>query len=103
MSQVPVVDGQGVEREYLAHRREVLAMLGSEFRGLPDHEELYQEAWTEALELRARGQEIANLGGLLRTIAWRRARDQLRDWGAGARRPDERGVRLAVRLECPAR
>ncbi|MFL5844346.1 MAG: sigma-70 family RNA polymerase sigma factor [Solirubrobacteraceae bacterium] len=67
-----------MEREYLAHRSSVLAMLHAEFRGIRDHEELYQEAWAEALELQARGQEIANLGGLLRTIAWRRARDRLR-------------------------
>jgi RNA polymerase sigma factor (sigma-70 family) len=71
-------ESQELERQYVAHRSSVMAMLRSEFGGLPDHEELYQEAWTEALELRARGKEIANVGGLLRTIAWRRARDQLR-------------------------
>ena len=53
-------------------------MLRSDFGGVPDHEELYQEAWTELLELRARGGELTSVRGLLKTIAWRRARDRLR-------------------------
>ena len=73
-----VTKGASVEQDYVAHRRSVLAMLRADFGGVPDHEELYQEAWTEALELMARGETIGNLGGLLRTIAWRRARDRLR-------------------------
>lgn len=73
-----VLEPEAVEREYRLHRESVLAMLRADFYGVPDHEEIYQEAWTEALELKARGTQITNLGGLLRTIAWRRARDHLR-------------------------
>ncbi|HWT92738.1 MAG TPA: sigma-70 family RNA polymerase sigma factor [Solirubrobacteraceae bacterium] len=54
-------------------------MLRTEFGGLRDqHDELYHEAWAELLELRARGQELTSVKGLLKTIAWRRARDSLR-------------------------
>lgn len=53
-------------------------MLRADFGGVPDLEELYQEAWTELLELRARGERLTSVRGLLRTIAWRRARDRLR-------------------------
>lgn len=56
-----------------------MAMLRTEFGGLHEHhDELYQEAWTELLELRARGQQLTSVKGLLKTIAWRRARDSLR-------------------------
>ena len=78
MQQLTARESLAMEREYVAHRSVVLAMLRNEFGGVPDHEELYQEAWTEALEIQARGGDIVNLGGLLRTIAWRRARDRLR-------------------------
>jgi RNA polymerase sigma factor (sigma-70 family) len=73
-----VGQSEQVERQYLMYRRMVLAMLHENFGGLPDHEELYQEAWAEALEMQARGEEILNLPGLLLTIAWRRGRDRLR-------------------------
>lgn len=73
-----------LEREYLAHREAVLGMLGAAFRGLGDREELYQEAWTELLELRARGERPRDVESLLRTIAWRRGRDRLRKLGAVA-------------------
>jgi RNA polymerase sigma factor (sigma-70 family) len=78
MPQLSAGESRTLELEYIEQRAVVLAMLRSEFAGLPDHEELYQEAWTEALEIQARGGQIVNLGGLLRTIAWRRARDRLR-------------------------
>src|SRR3954468_22574914 len=84
MQPLTAAESRELESEYLAHRREVLAMLRAEFGGVPDHEELYQEAWTEALEQRARGMVIQNLPGLLRTIAWRRARDRLRNRSADA-------------------
>src|SRR3954447_25066171 len=77
-------ESRALENEYVAHRPAVLGMLRAEFGGVPDHEELYQEAWTEALEQRARGTVIQNLPGLLRTIAWRRARDRLRNRRADA-------------------
>lgn len=82
MAQGSVIDEQRFEREYVAQRRMVQAMLRAEFDGVPDHEEIYQEAWTETLEMQARGETIYNLGGLLRTIAWRRARDRLRNESA---------------------
>src|SRR4051812_23489431 len=93
-------ESRKLEKEYLAHRPIVLAMLRAEFGGLWEHhEELYQEAWTEALELRARGTPIQNVAALLRTIAWRRARDLLRNQTAEA--VDPAGGLLAG-LEDPA-
>ncbi len=75
---MPPGEAVQVEREYVAHRDAVLAMLRSEFPRLADHEELYQEAWAELLEQRARGGETRKMRGLLKTIAWRRARDRVR-------------------------
>lgn len=71
-------ESRELEREYVAHRPAVIAMLRSDFRSMPDHEELYQEAWAAVLELRGRGVEIDNLRALLKKIAWRRARDRAR-------------------------
>ena len=68
-----------LEREYVAHRASVLAMLRSDFRGLDDAEELYHDAWEELLEMRTRGERPRHVRGLLKTIAWRRARDRIRD------------------------
>lgn len=81
-------ESREVEREYLDHRNAVLAMLRSDYRSLPDHEELYQEAWTAILELRARGVEIDNVRALLKKIAWRRARDRVRKHTPEALDPD---------------
>ena len=75
---MPPGEAVQLEREYVAHREAVLAMLRSEFPRLADHEELYQEAWAELLEQRASGGETRKMRGLLKTIAWRRARDRLR-------------------------
>jgi RNA polymerase sigma factor (sigma-70 family) len=75
-------EAREVEQEYLACRSDVLAMLHAKFRHVGDHEELYQEAWTEALERQASGVEIENLPGLIKLIAWRRARDVLRNTSA---------------------
>jgi RNA polymerase sigma factor (sigma-70 family) len=74
----PATESLEIEREYVAHRGAVMAMLRSDFGGLPDLEELYQDAWTELLELRSRGETPKSVRGLLKTIAWRRARDRLR-------------------------
>jgi RNA polymerase sigma factor (sigma-70 family) len=74
----PATESLEIEREYVAHRGAVMAMLRSDFGGLPDLEELYQDAWTELLELRSRGEKPKSVRGLLKTIAWRRARDRLR-------------------------
>lgn len=76
--QVVVAESELMERAYLAHRDDVLTMLRASFTGVSDLEELYQEAWTEMLEMQARGQTINDIAGLLRTIAWRRGRDRLR-------------------------
>jgi RNA polymerase sigma factor (sigma-70 family) len=76
--QLPVGERAEVEREYLANREAVLGMLRADFGGLPDLDELYHDAWAELLELRAAGTEVRNTRGLLKTIAWRRARDRLR-------------------------
>lgn len=78
MTRLTTVESEEVERDYVAHRGMVLSMLRADFRWLPDHEEVYQEAWTETLEIRARGETVVNTAGLLRTIAWRRARDRAR-------------------------
>jgi RNA polymerase sigma factor (sigma-70 family) len=75
---LPPGEAVQLEREYVEHREAVLAMLRAEFPRLRDHEELYQEAWAELLEQRARGGETSRMRGLLKTIAWRRARDRLR-------------------------
>jgi RNA polymerase sigma factor (sigma-70 family) len=75
---LPPGEAVQVEREYVEHREPVLAMLRSEFPRLDDREELYQEAWAELLERRARGGETTSVRGLLKTIAWRRARDRIR-------------------------
>lgn len=70
---------EDVERQYLEHRRTVLAMLRVEFPRLREPEELYQEAWTELLELQARTHEpVRDTRALLKKIAWRRARDSYR-------------------------
>jgi len=72
-----------------------MAMLRAEFGGLHEqHDELYQEAWTELLELRAKGQRVEKLRGLLKTIAWRRARDTLRKMRPDAIDPASVTLRL---------
>ena len=69
----------GIERDYTAHRSAVMAMLRADFPRLRDPEELYQEAWTELLELQARTAEpVRNVRALLKKIAWRRAADTFR-------------------------
>jgi RNA polymerase sigma factor (sigma-70 family) len=80
---LPPAEAVQLEREYLAHREDVVAMLRAEFPRLGDHEELYHDAWAELLEMRARGDRVTKPSGLLRTIAWRRARDRARK-----KRPD---------------
>src|SRR3954447_2402940 len=79
MPQRSAVAHDAREHDYRTHRDGILAMLRAQFPGVPDHEEIYQEAWAEALEREAEGHDLTEPGGLLRTIAWRRARDRLRD------------------------
>lgn len=72
-------DQAAFEREFRKYRRSVLAMLHADFPRLSDLEDLCQEAWTELLELEAkRGSAIENREGMLKRIAWRRARDTIR-------------------------
>lgn len=80
---LPPAEAARLEREYVEHRESVLAMLRSEYPRLDDAEELYQEAWADLLEQRSRGFQATRVRGLLKTIAWRRARDRLRK-----KRPD---------------
>lgn len=87
MPQLSAAESQHLEREYVAHRGAVLAMLRVDFHGLNDPEELYQEAWAELLELRARGKRIDHTRALLKKIAWRRARDEHRDRHTNATDP----------------
>src|SRR4051794_17983928 len=72
------------EQHYRTLRDGIFAMLHAEFPGVLDQEEIYQEAWAEVLECEARGVDISEPGGLLRTIAWRGARDRLRRASAHA-------------------
>jgi RNA polymerase sigma factor (sigma-70 family) len=94
---LPPTEVAHLEREYLEHREAVLAMLGAAFAGLADREELYQEAWTEILEMQARGDRLRNVRALLITIAWRRARDRLRKRMAVA--VDPAGAVLALHAD----
>lgn len=58
----------------------VLSMLAVKYPGVSeDHEDIYQETWLEALE--SRGPEFVadDPRQFLKTIAWRRARDRLRN------------------------
>src|SRR3954447_18657437 len=67
------------EVDYRECREAVLGALRRGFPGVPDHEEIYQEAWAEALERERRGADLTDPEGLLVVIAMRRARDRLRD------------------------
>jgi RNA polymerase sigma factor (sigma-70 family) len=90
---MPPEEAAQLESEYLANREDVIAMLRSGFPRL-DHDELYHDAWAELLELRQRGDAPRSVRGLLKTIAWRRARDHARK-----RRPvaiDPTGPALAL-------
>lgn len=75
------VSKEDLEQDYEAHRGAVLAMLRTQYPRLADHEELYQEAWTELLEILARGEVVQHRRALLMKIAWRRAADSVRRSG----------------------
>lgn len=76
--QLVATDSEAVEQAYVAYRDEVMTMLRASFAGVADLDEIYQEAWAEALELQAEGHEIRDLQTIVRVIAWRRGRDLLR-------------------------
>lgn len=67
-----------IEREYREHRAAVLAMLGAQFPRLAEPEEIYQDAWAELLELERSGERVRHHRALLKTIAWRRAADTVK-------------------------
>ena len=68
-----------LESEYEALRRPLLAALRRDFPSLRNlEEELYQEAWTEALEKVGVDDQSGNLEPLVRTVMRRRAIDHLR-------------------------
>ena len=79
MSTLSPAESRQIEDEYARYREEVMGLLARGFRRLPDREEIYQEAWTELLELRAAGTPLGDLRMMLRTIAWRRAADRTRN------------------------
>lgn len=66
----------------------VRGMLHARYGALDDPEEIYQEAWTELLELKARGEEIREPAALVMAIALRRGRDRLRKHTALSTEPD---------------
>lgn len=72
----------GPDLDVEEHRADVLAMLRAKFGDQPDHEDIYQQAWVEALERIGRGAPVPDLPGLLKVIAWRRARDRRRNRSA---------------------
>lgn len=80
------------DQDYLAYRREVIALLRARFGSAlndSDREDLYQEAWAGLLDHERRGRPVTEVGGLLKTIAWRRARDRLRNFSAEPRDPGD--------------
>lgn len=84
---VVTAEAVDIEQEYRAHRDAVMAMLRTDFRGVGEREELYQEAWPGVLERQAAGEDIRNLRALLKLVAWRRARDVLRNRSAAPTDP----------------
>lgn len=85
--------------QYLRHRKEVMALLRSRFGAAlndADREDLYHEAWAGVVESRRKGRPLADQGGLLKTIAWRRARDRIRNRSAEPSDPIEGAVALAL-------
>src|SRR3954470_425144 len=55
-----------IERDYEALRRPLRAMVRTDFPWLRDFDALYQEAWTDLLELEARGGVVQNRKALLK-------------------------------------
>lgn len=66
-----------VDAEFLEHRAKVVAYLRRYFPSV-DPEDVYQEAWIEAVKLRRRGVPIANVEALLMDTARNRAIDLVR-------------------------
>jgi RNA polymerase sigma factor (sigma-70 family) len=66
------------EREFLQHRASVLSTVRISYPWVEDPEELYQSAWVELLEIRARGEVVNNPRALLKKIVGRRAIDMSR-------------------------
>ena len=80
MSTLSAAESQQVEDEYAQHRRDLIAFIKASFPSrTQEAEEIYHDAWAELLEFRARGGDVYDTRKLLRVIAWRRARDRVRD------------------------
>src|SRR5437764_9962922 len=88
-------DTSGIEadsRHYEHHRTAVHALLRARFGSAlteVDRDDLYHEAWAGVLEHRQRGRATPDLLGLLKTIAFRRGRDRLRNASADPTDPVE--------------
>lgn len=82
-SAVGVLGGNGFgDSEVGAIRAELVEYLRARFRGTLDHddvEDIAQGAWETVLRKQLGGEAISDLAGYLRTIAWRDARDLIRD------------------------
>jgi RNA polymerase sigma factor (sigma-70 family) len=79
-------------RQYERHRAAVHALLRARFGTAlseVDRDDLYQEAWAGVLEHHRRGRSTPDLLGLLKTIAFRRGRDRLRNISADPTDPLE--------------
>lgn len=86
-------------RQYAAHRADVLRLLRGRFGSAlneSDREDLYQEAWAGVLEFRRRGRTAPDVAGLLKTIAFRRALDRLRNRRAEPTDPIDGPLSLAL-------
>lgn len=85
--------------QYTEHRAEVVTLLRSRFGSAlndSDREDLYHEAWAGAIEFERKGRDTPDLCGLLKTIAWRRGRDKLRNRSADPTDPLEGALALAL-------
>lgn len=75
--------GEPLDAEsFRSQHRALIAYLRARFRGAlteEDFEDLAQEAWTAVLRRRAAGKPIDDVVALMRSIAWRDARDRIRD------------------------
>jgi RNA polymerase sigma factor (sigma-70 family) len=91
-------------RQYAKHRSDVLRLLQARFGAAlneSDREDLYQEAWAGLLEYRRRGRPTPDVAGLLKTIAFRRGRDRLRNRRAEPSDPSDGPLSLALDREPP--
>lgn len=100
MSQLDTPPAAGArDRDYLTHRADVLRLLRARFGSAfndSDREDVYHDAWVGLLEYQARGGTPGDVGGLLKTIAWRRGRDRLRNRSAQPSDPGDGPLSAAL-------